>query len=151
VPQGPSVFQMPARDAGERPHWSATFREKPVLNDCALGLATADAGESMAESRIVNRLRCSKSTRPIAEIWRAVETLRLIHLLHAIEPLPVAAGLIHNRRRRLRGGDRSPDFHPRSRLKSGRITELVGLAGNRCPGDSHVAPPAASSERRRQR
>src|SRR5207247_6196453 len=37
------TVQLPGAGSTERPRWSATFRGKPVLTDCRLGLQTADA------------------------------------------------------------------------------------------------------------
>ncbi len=37
--------QMPVPGSDERLRWSATFRGKPVLTECGLGLQTADAGD----------------------------------------------------------------------------------------------------------
>jgi len=50
-------FQLPAPGSRGQPRWSATFRGKPVLTNCALGLATADAGELMAGARIASEQR----------------------------------------------------------------------------------------------
>src|SRR5258707_3063662 len=46
-------IQMPAPNSTDRPRWSATFRAKPLLADCRLGLQTADAGELLAGVRVV--------------------------------------------------------------------------------------------------
>lgn len=46
-------IQMPAPGSTEHPYWSAKFRGKPILNDCALGLHTADAGDLMAGARVL--------------------------------------------------------------------------------------------------
>ena len=50
-------IQMPALGSGDRPRWSATFRGKPVLTNCALGLATVDSGELMAGVQIATEQR----------------------------------------------------------------------------------------------
>lgn len=46
-------IQMPATGSEEKPRWSATFRGKPLLTGCSLGLETADGGELMAGARLV--------------------------------------------------------------------------------------------------
>ncbi len=44
---------MPEPGSAERPRWSATFRGKPLLGECGLGLATADAGDLVAGARVL--------------------------------------------------------------------------------------------------
>jgi alpha-glucosidase len=39
------VIEMPKPASTERPQWSASFRGKPILTRCELGLETADAGD----------------------------------------------------------------------------------------------------------
>ena len=56
-------IQMPALGSGDRPRWSATFRGKPVLTNCALGLATVDSGELMAGVQIATEQRRSAKER----------------------------------------------------------------------------------------
>jgi alpha-glucosidase len=46
-------IQMPAAGSAERPQWSASFRAKPILTACALGLETADAGDLMIGARVL--------------------------------------------------------------------------------------------------
>src|SRR5215831_2685751 len=41
-------IHLPNPSSTNRPLWSATFRGKPILTDCALGLQTADLGDLMA-------------------------------------------------------------------------------------------------------
>jgi alpha-glucosidase len=53
------LFQMPAAGSLERPRWSASFRAKPILSGCGLGLATADAGDLMVGARVLNEGRRS--------------------------------------------------------------------------------------------
>jgi len=55
--------QMPAPGSVARPHWSATFRGKPVLTECGLGLQTAEAGDVMAGVRVVAERRRSRDAR----------------------------------------------------------------------------------------
>jgi len=50
---------MPARGSVEPPRWSLSFRGKPILSDCRLGLQTADAGDPVAGARVVNENRRS--------------------------------------------------------------------------------------------
>ena len=56
-------IRMPAPGAAQKPRWSATFRGNPVLKDCELGLQTTDAGELLAESRVVGQRRRSVDER----------------------------------------------------------------------------------------
>lgn len=56
-------IQMPAAGSEEKPRWSATFRGKPLLSGCSLGLETADGGELMAGARLVQ-------TRPRVQFGR---------------------------------------------------------------------------------
>ena len=56
-------FQMPAPGTIERPLWSATFRGKPILAGCALGLQTADAGDWMAGVSVLHETRRSVNDR----------------------------------------------------------------------------------------
>src|SRR4051812_28508009 len=51
------LIQMPTPGSGEKPTWSATFRGKPFLDGCRLGLETAEGGELMAGARIVGERR----------------------------------------------------------------------------------------------
>ena len=55
--------QMPAPGSIARPSWSATFRGKPVLTECGLGLQTADAGDLLAGARVVEERRRSMDER----------------------------------------------------------------------------------------
>ena len=50
-------IQMPAADSVERPRWSASFRDQPILSGCGLGLQTAAAGELMAGVRVLQEPR----------------------------------------------------------------------------------------------
>jgi len=45
-------IEMPAPASVEGPHWSATFRGKPILGRCALGLETVTEGDLMAGARV---------------------------------------------------------------------------------------------------
>ena len=47
-----SVY-LPQKDSSEAPHWSASFRGKPILTNCRLGLQTVDAGDVMAGVHLV--------------------------------------------------------------------------------------------------
>jgi alpha-glucosidase len=47
----------------DHPRWSASFRGKPVLADCRLGLETADSGDVMAGARVVRQSRRSRNKR----------------------------------------------------------------------------------------
>lgn len=49
------AIHLPAPDSTERPSWSASFRGKPLLTNCSLGLQTTDAGELLAGVRIVRQ------------------------------------------------------------------------------------------------
>jgi len=53
------TIEMPGPGTAERPRWSASFRGKLLLSQCALGLQTADAGELMAGARLLHRSRSS--------------------------------------------------------------------------------------------
>jgi alpha-glucosidase len=57
------TIQMPDPGSVERPRWSATFRAKPILTDCGLGLQTADAGDLMAGARVLRESRRSMDER----------------------------------------------------------------------------------------
>ena len=48
---------MSANQAGARSHWSASFRGKPILSNCGLGLETVDAGDLLAGARVVQLSR----------------------------------------------------------------------------------------------
>jgi len=61
------TIQMPAPGSVETPRWSATFRSKPILVDCRLGLQTADAGDLMAGVR-VTRERSHSVNQPV-RVW----------------------------------------------------------------------------------
>jgi alpha-glucosidase len=56
-------LQLPAPGSLERPRWSATFRGKPVLAGCGLGLETVDAGDLMAGTRSAKEQRRSADER----------------------------------------------------------------------------------------
>lgn len=47
-----SVY-LAQEDSPENPHWSASFRGKPILTNCRLGLQTIDAGDVMAGIHLV--------------------------------------------------------------------------------------------------
>lgn len=49
------AIYLPAPDSTERPSWSASFRGKPLLVNCSLGLQTTAAGELFAGVRIVRQ------------------------------------------------------------------------------------------------
>jgi alpha-glucosidase len=52
-------IEMPAPGSSERPRWTATFRGRPILSECGLGLETADSGDLMAGARVVRERRRS--------------------------------------------------------------------------------------------
>lgn len=56
-------IQMPAPGSVERPRWSATFRGKPILTECGLGLQTADADDLMVGARVLHERRRSVDER----------------------------------------------------------------------------------------
>src|ERR1035438_9773444 len=56
-------IQMPATGSTESPLWSASFRDRPLLTGCALGLATADAGDLMVGARVQQEQRRSVNER----------------------------------------------------------------------------------------
>src|SRR5262245_447926 len=47
------AVEPPAAGSTEPPRWSATFRGKPILSDCRLGLEIAEAGDLLAGARVV--------------------------------------------------------------------------------------------------
>ncbi len=55
--------RMPVAGSVERPRWSATFRGKPVLGECSLGLQTADAGDLMVGVKVLRERRRSVNER----------------------------------------------------------------------------------------
>jgi alpha-glucosidase len=57
------AIQMPAAATMESPLWSASFRARPLLTGCALGLATADAGDLMVGARVLKEQRRSVDER----------------------------------------------------------------------------------------
>ena len=48
-------LKLPAPDSAEAPSWSARFRGKQILSDCGLGLQTADSGELLAGTRLLEK------------------------------------------------------------------------------------------------
>jgi alpha-glucosidase len=46
-------IRLPAANSPETPHWSVSFRGKPILADCRLGLQTKDAGDWIAGAKLV--------------------------------------------------------------------------------------------------
>ena len=50
-------------DSAEKPRWSASFRGKPMLTDCKLGLQTADAGDLLAGARALRERNRSVDQR----------------------------------------------------------------------------------------
>jgi alpha-glucosidase len=55
-------IKMPSPDSRESPSWSASFRGKRFLADCALGLQTTDSGDLMVGARVLE-----KSSRSVDE------------------------------------------------------------------------------------
>ena len=76
-------IQMPAPGSNNNPRWSATFRGKPVLTDCRLGLQTADAGELMGGVRVIRARQRSVNQR-VRVLYgrsdRADDRFRELHL-----------------------------------------------------------------------
>lgn len=54
---------MPPAGSPETPHWSATFRGKPILTDCRLSLEVAGEGDLLAGVRVRSERRRSADTR----------------------------------------------------------------------------------------
>ncbi len=48
-------IHLPTAASTDSPLWSASFRGKPIVSDCRLGLQTADAGDLMAGVRLVRQ------------------------------------------------------------------------------------------------
>lgn len=46
--------RMPQPGTGERPSWGASFRGRPILSNCLLGLETVDNGELLAGARVLD-------------------------------------------------------------------------------------------------
>jgi alpha-glucosidase len=82
-------IEMPEAGLTNRPHWSASFRGKPLLVGCELGLETANAGELLAGVRIRDeRARSVNRGVPVLfgkadhaddcfrEIWFSLETAK---------------------------------------------------------------------------
>jgi alpha-glucosidase len=57
------LIQIPAPGSAGSPQWSATFRGKPLLAECSLGLQTADAGDLMAGAQVLQRRSRSVNER----------------------------------------------------------------------------------------
>ena len=57
------AIELPAPDAPQKPHWSATFRDKPMLSECELGIALANGGELLAGARVVEEKNRSVDER----------------------------------------------------------------------------------------
>ena len=60
-------IEMPAAGSDERPRWSATFRGKPILSGCSLGLQIAEDGDLMAGARVVQHR--SRSVDDLVPVW----------------------------------------------------------------------------------
>ena len=77
------TVQLPGAGSTERPRWSATFRGKPVLTDCRLGLQTADAGELMEGVKVIRARQRSVNQR-VRVLYgrsdRADDRFRELHL-----------------------------------------------------------------------
>ena len=56
-------IEMPATGSVEHPRWSATFRGKPILTECGLGLQTFGAGDLLAGARVLDERRRSVAER----------------------------------------------------------------------------------------
>src|SRR4051812_9201747 len=48
-------IQLPTPGSLDRPRWSASFHEKPILAECGLGLVTNEAGDLFTGARLVDR------------------------------------------------------------------------------------------------
>jgi len=46
-------FRLPSPDSNENPTWSASFKGKPILSDCQLGLQVADGGNVLTAARLL--------------------------------------------------------------------------------------------------
>jgi alpha-glucosidase len=57
------LLHVPAPGSGDRLRWSASLRGRPILTRCGLGLATADAGDLMVGTRVLNERRRSVDER----------------------------------------------------------------------------------------
>ena len=57
------AIQMHEFGSPERPRWSVTFHERPVLSGCGLGLETTDAGDLMVGARILHQRSRSVNER----------------------------------------------------------------------------------------
>lgn len=49
------TIHLPDGNSAERPGWSASFRGKPVLTECRVGIQTADSGDVMAGARLLRQ------------------------------------------------------------------------------------------------
>ena len=54
---------IPPANSADRPRWSASFRGKPIVSDCRLGLQTAAAGDVMAGVHLVRERSRSEDKR----------------------------------------------------------------------------------------
>jgi alpha-glucosidase len=54
---------LPVAGSSDRPRWSATFRGRPVLTDCRLGLQIAGTGDLMAGARLIRARERSVNQR----------------------------------------------------------------------------------------
>ena len=56
-------INMPVAGTAEQPSWSASFRGKPILTGCRLGLLTAAEGDWLAGAHVLNEKRRSVDER----------------------------------------------------------------------------------------
>lgn len=56
-------LRIPASELNEKPRWSATFRGKPVLSNCGLGLEVAGGGDVARGARIIRQAERSADER----------------------------------------------------------------------------------------
>jgi alpha-glucosidase len=59
--------RMPQPGTVERPKWQASFRGKPVLSNCRLGLETVDGGELLAGARVLDER--SRAVDERVRVW----------------------------------------------------------------------------------
>ena len=72
-------LEMPAPGSKAPPAWSATFRGRTLLTDCALGLEIADGGELTAGARLLKTGRRSVNKRVPVLFGRSSQTRDRFH------------------------------------------------------------------------
>jgi alpha-glucosidase len=84
-------MEWPRAGSTNLPVWSARFRDKPLLTQCALSLQTADAGELLAGTRLVREKRRSDDSSvaiPFGKASRARDRFREARILLATHAGP---------------------------------------------------------------